>query len=303
MTSSDMPVRSGDRPRLTPGEVQSVTFPRAPLGRRGVDEERVKAFLRQVERELAQILQERTALGDEVARLRRHVGGSGGGGLLPAEDAHIQAVRVLSQAQQTADRHVEDAERYSRELAQEARRNRDEILADARARAALVLEEAHRQATSAAAAVFSSGEPANEAPMPPGERRELEREIAYLRTFSDVYRGHLKSYLEALLRNVEEWERSEAESLSDMRRQSSATSTAPAVPVASARDGSRPAAGAQTRHGRGDSVVSTAARAAGAPTGTPALPGAPPSSLAQPGPAAPTRPDPAPDGSTAVPSA
>lgn len=212
MTSSDRPARfGGGPPRLTPGELQSVTFPRAPLGRRGYDEDRVRAFLRQVERELTQILQEKTALGDEVARLRRHVaeGGASAPSALPAEDAHIQAVRILSQAQQTADRYVEDAERYSRELAQEARRHRDEILADARSRAALVLEEAHQQASTAAAAVTSS----SEEPMSAGERRELEREIAYLRTFSDVYRGHLKSYLEALLRNVEEWERSEHESV------------------------------------------------------------------------------------------
>jgi hypothetical protein len=41
----------------------------------------------------------------------------------------------------------------------------------------------------------------------------MEREIAYLRTYSDVYRTHLRSYLEALLRNVDEWESSERASL------------------------------------------------------------------------------------------
>jgi hypothetical protein len=43
----------------------------------------------------------------------------------------------------------------------------------------------------------------------PSNRQELERELAYLRTYSEVYRTHLRSYLEALLRNVDEWERSE----------------------------------------------------------------------------------------------
>ena len=38
-------------------------------------------------------------------------------------------------------------------------------------------------------------------------RSDLRAELAYLRTFSDVYRNHLRAYLEALLRNVEEWER------------------------------------------------------------------------------------------------
>jgi hypothetical protein len=35
--------------------------------------------------------------------------------------------------------------------------------------------------------------------------------------FSDVYRTHLRSYLEALLRNVEEWDHSEHDSLPTSR--------------------------------------------------------------------------------------
>lgn len=187
--------------RLTPAEVQAVTFRRAPLGRRGLDEEQVRAFLTQVEHELVTVLNEKAALADEVTRLRRN--GAQGGSVAP-EDAHIQAVRILSRAQQTADSYVADAERYSRELAEDARRNRDEILADAKNRAVHVLEEAHRQAQAAASTVAHSP-----TPMTGEERRDLEREIAYLRTFADIYRTHLRSYLEALLRNVEEWERSE----------------------------------------------------------------------------------------------
>ena len=47
----------------------------------------------------------------------------------------------------------------------------------------------------------------------PSNRQELERELAYLRTYSEVYRTHLRSYLEALLRNVDEWEHSERAAL------------------------------------------------------------------------------------------
>lgn len=193
--------------RLTPAELQDATFQRAPLGRRGIDEDQVRSFLGTVENELVRVLNEKAQLENEVIRLRdRAVAGP------QPEDAHLQAVRILSQAQQTADQYVADAERYSREVSQEARRNRDEILADARARAVLVLEEAHQQASAAASAVRPSPEP-----MSGGERHDLEREIAYLRTFSDVYRTHLRSYLEALMRNVEEWERSERESLASNR--------------------------------------------------------------------------------------
>jgi DivIVA domain-containing protein len=195
--------------RLTPAELQTVHFRRAPLGRRGFDEDQVRAFLGQVEQELVRVLNEKAAMQHEVGRLRDRITGSPQG-VAPAqaEDAHMQAVRILSKAQETADHYVADAQRYSRELAEEARRGHDEILAEAKARAVMVLDEAHRQASTAAEQVLPSKEPLSE-----GERRDLEQEIAYLRTFSDVYRTHLRSYLEALLRNVEEWEHSENDSL------------------------------------------------------------------------------------------
>jgi cell division septum initiation protein DivIVA len=93
------------------------------------------------------------------------------------------------------------------------RAHRQEILADANSRAELILQEAHEKAAVAADKAARS----LPAPPPawPGERRDMEREIAYLRTYSDVYRRHLRAYLEALLRNVDEWEQSEHRSLPD----------------------------------------------------------------------------------------
>lgn len=213
MSSTDLPVPGGGDARLNPAELHEVPFRRAPFGRRGFDEEHVRAFLFQVEAELVRMLNERAALEDEVTRLRERLSGeSKDAGTARPGDAHVQAVRILSKAQQTADQYVNDAERYSRELAEDARRHRDEILAEARSRAALVLEEAHQKATTAAESVGNSSRP-----MSGDERRELEREIAYLQTFSDVYRNHLRSYLEALLRNVEEWERAQRASLAASR--------------------------------------------------------------------------------------
>jgi DivIVA domain-containing protein len=212
-----MPVTSRTDNRLTPDAVQSVTFPSARLGRRGLDEEHVWAFCGQVERELVRLFNERTTLTDEVQRLRRRVlgltGDEAGSGYRP-DDAHVQAVRILSKAQQTADRYVADAQEYSRQLAQDARRRRDEILSEARTHAAAMLDEAHGEASRAAEAALAA---------PPGEARpdagrgELEAELVYLRTFSDVYRTHLHAYLDALLRNVEDWERAEKVSLDAAR--------------------------------------------------------------------------------------
>jgi DivIVA domain-containing protein len=199
--------------RLTPDRVQSIDFPPARLGRRGLDEDHVRAFCAHVEQELVTLLNEKAALWEEVARLRRRVAGdhADAPGYRP-EDAHVQAVRILANAQQTADRYVADAQQYSRQLAEDARRRRDEVLTEAKAHAERLLEDAHLQASQAAALAIS-GEDAHAGPGP----AELQAELAYLRTFSDVYRNHLRAYLEALLRNVEEWERAERSSLAAVR--------------------------------------------------------------------------------------
>jgi cell division septum initiation protein DivIVA len=213
-----MSVTSRTDNRLTPDAVQSVTFPSARLGRRGLDDEHVWAFCGQVERELVRLFNERTSLTDEVQRLRRRVlgltGDETGSGYRP-DDAHVQAVRILSKAQQTADRYVADAQEYSRQLAQDARRRRDEILSEARTHAAAMLDEAHGEASRAAEAALA--EPQEEEAQLGADRSGLEAELVYLRTFSDVYRTHLRAYLDALLRNVEDWERAEKVSLDAAR--------------------------------------------------------------------------------------
>jgi cell division septum initiation protein DivIVA len=207
--------------RLTPDVVQAVSFRSAHLGRRGFDEEHVRAFCHQVQDELVRLLSERTALQEEVNRLRRRIVGHSaeddGFGYSRA-DAHLQAVSILYRAQQTADHYVAEAQEYSRHLAQDAQRRRDDMLAEARAHANRVMDEAHHEAGQAAQAAMAAqmemaaqtamatpGAPAE----PPADRRELEAELAYLRTFSDVYRTHLRAYLDALIRDVSEFEQAE----------------------------------------------------------------------------------------------
>lgn len=197
--------------RLTPDQVSSAAFPPSRLGRRGFDEEHVRAFCAQVEREMVTLLNEKAAMWEEVRHLRRQVHGENGGPAPapPRQDAHTRALLILSKAQQTADRYVADAQAYSRDLAEDARRRRDEVLMEARAHAARVLGEAHQQASQAASAAVSGRlmPPASPGPA------DLQTELAYLRTFSDVHRTHLRAYLEALLRNVEEWDQAERPAL------------------------------------------------------------------------------------------
>src|SRR6185437_3117055 len=61
--------------------------------------------------------------------------------------------------------------------------------------------DAHTTATKAANAARDTPEPLSAA-----ERQDLQAEIAYLRTFSDVCRTHLRAYLESLTRSIDEWE-------------------------------------------------------------------------------------------------
>ena len=120
--------------RLTPEFVQSVHFPAARLGKRGLDEARVQGFCEWVESELVRLLNERAALEEEVWRLRDRVRESD---TVHPEDGHMQAMYILSRAQQTADKYVANAQEYSREIAEEARRRREDILAEAKMRASV----------------------------------------------------------------------------------------------------------------------------------------------------------------------
>jgi len=61
-------------------------------------------------------------------------------------EVNDQAIRVLAQAQQTADRYVSDAHAHSRKVAHEAQRRREKILSEASARATEMLDHAHQVA-------------------------------------------------------------------------------------------------------------------------------------------------------------
>jgi DivIVA domain-containing protein len=201
-----------EQKRLTPDDVQSASFPLSRLGRRGYDEEHVRVFLQEVERELVTLLNEKVSLWNEVERLRRRIlsgmkSDGDDGVLFGREDAHVHAVRILSNAQLTADRYVADAQAYSHRLTEEARSRRDEILTEAQRHADMVLAEAQSRAREAALATLNA--PAV-APQMEADRSALKAELAYLRTFGEVYRTHLRAYTEGMLRSIAEWERSEA---------------------------------------------------------------------------------------------
>jgi DivIVA domain-containing protein len=201
-----------EQQRLTPDDVQAVSFPTSKLGRRGLEEEPVRAFVGEVYSEIVRLWNERTSLFQEVQRLRRRILGqetANDAVLFGSDDAHVHAVRILSSAQLTADRYVRDAQAYSGRLTAEARARRDEITSQAQQHAALVLQEAHGRAREAAVSALNTVMPSTSA----GEWKAAQAELAYLRTFSDVYRTHLRAYTEGVLRSIEDWERKEAASV------------------------------------------------------------------------------------------
>jgi DivIVA domain-containing protein len=205
-----------EQTRMNPEELQSVTFPLSRLGRRGYDEDAVRDFLRRVHGQYVRLVNERTSLWQEVQRLRRRiiapqVDGDADGVLVGDSEGHVHAVRILSAAQVTADRYVADAQAYSSRLTEEARLRRDEIMQEAQRYSDMVLEEAHTKARDAAVTALYA------APTPQTyqEQQAAHAELAYLRTYSDVYRAHLRAYTEGILRGIEDWERKEAISLAD----------------------------------------------------------------------------------------
>jgi cell division septum initiation protein DivIVA len=213
---------------LAPEHVRWAAFSSARLGRRGLDEGEVRAFCGQVSDELGRLRSANTVLQEEVLRLRRRMlDRTGKPGVRP-EDGHVQAVNLLSKAQQTADRCVADAQDYSRVLAEDARMRSDEILREAKVRASVILDEAHASASKAASAVTDTRGPADGA-----ENRDLLAEIAYLRTFSDVCRTHLRAYMESLTRSIEQWER--AENRTALRLPGYATDCRATPPIAGPR--------------------------------------------------------------------
>jgi len=215
--------------RLMPDQVRAAAFPLTRWGRHGYEEDAVRAFLADVHAEMVRLINERSSLWQEVQRLRRRILGKETGNdavLFGKDDAHVHAVRILSSAQRTADRYVADAQAYSGRLTEEARTRRDEIMSQAQQHADLLLEEARTRARAAAVDAMNRD---GLAPQTEQERRAIQAELAYLRTFSEVYRQHLRIYTEDVLRTIEDWEGKERAAARDATL---ASKQPPATPLA-----------------------------------------------------------------------
>ncbi|ODQ95306.1 DivIVA domain-containing protein [Mycolicibacterium holsaticum] len=234
---------------LTPADVHNVAFSKPPIGKRGYNEDEVDAFLDLVENELTRLIEENADLRQRVAELEQELGSAhaGGGQAAPSiphyeqpapepvqqqpayeapaassEDQHLRAAKVLSLAQETADRltgsakaesekMLADARAQADAMVTEARQTAETTVAEARQRADAMLADAQnrsetqlRQAQEKADALQADAERKHSEIMGTinQQRTVLEGRLEQLRTFEREYRTRLKTYLESQLEEL-----------------------------------------------------------------------------------------------------
>lgn len=241
---------------LTPADVHNVAFSKPPIGKRGYNEDEVDAFLDLVENELTRLIEENADLKQRVSELDAELGSaraSGGGAqatpvaslyepepepvyeapapapapvvapvALSSEDHAVRAARVLSLAQDTADRLTGTAKAESDKVLSDARAQADAMVSDARKTAETTVSEARqradamlsdaqtrsdtqlRQAQEKADALQADAERKHSEIMGTinQQRTVLEGRLEQLRTFEREYRTRLKTYLESQLEEL-----------------------------------------------------------------------------------------------------
>lgn len=170
---------------------EAVRGARFSTKRHGWDEREVRIFLESIANGIQTADSERASLRADVHDLRREVERLRGS--VNSEDGQsrieisVHAVGLLSQAQQTADSCVAEAEQYARDLVSAARSQYQEILQKAQQAAADKMREV--------AAVAPTSSPAGgDVSLP---------EIEYVRTYARVAQVQLRSVLDALTHEVE----------------------------------------------------------------------------------------------------
>jgi len=217
---------------LTPADVHNVAFKKPPIGKRGYDEEEVDAFLDEVERELARLIEENNELRASLERGGGRGAPPGADPRLAAENADLkaqldrvqrdkaaaeQAARAMQaeleqirasggapvgpDGEQQALRVLMMAQRTADDHVSDARREADKLLSDARTKA----EEVTREARSKADALERDARQRHQEAMGglDAKRTALQKHIEELKQFEREYRTRLKAYLESQLRDLE----------------------------------------------------------------------------------------------------
>ncbi|HEV7896755.1 MAG TPA: DivIVA domain-containing protein [Planosporangium sp.] len=220
---------------LTPADVHNVAFKKPPIGKRGYDEEEVDAFLDEVERELARLIEENNELRAQAERGggRSVSGGGASDPRLAAELADLQsqfdrvqrekaaaeqAARSMqaeidqvraqgagvaggADGEQQALRVLMMAQRTADDHVNDARREADKLLSDARTKS----EEVTREARAKADALERDARQRHQEAIAglDAKRTALQKHIEELKQFEREYRTRLKAYLESQLRDLD----------------------------------------------------------------------------------------------------
>jgi len=232
---------------LTPADVHNVAFSKPPIGKRGYNEDEVDAFLDLVETELSRLVEENADLRQRVSELDGELMSARSGGVVstqatplyqPEADAEVvvveersvqlsddqalKATRVLSLAQDTADRLTSTAIAEADKLVADARANAEQIVSEARYVAETTVTDAQQRAD----AMLTDAQTRSETQLRQAyekadflqadaerkhtefmntinqQRTVLEGRLEQLRTFEREYRTRLKTYLESKLEEL-----------------------------------------------------------------------------------------------------
>jgi DivIVA domain-containing protein len=217
---------------LTPADVHNVAFKKPPIGKRGYDEDEVDAFLDEVERELARLIEDNNELRASTGGAPRPVAGPGGDPRLAQENGDLkaqldrlqrdkaaadQAARSMQaeleqlrtqggggaqagDGEQQALRVLMMAQRTADDHVTDARREADKLLSDARTKS----EELVRDARAKSEALDRDARTRHAEAMGGLEtkRTALQKHIEELKQFEREYRTRLKAYLESQLRDL-----------------------------------------------------------------------------------------------------
>ena len=232
---------------LTPADVHNVAFSKPPIGKRGYNEDEVDAFLDLVEGELSRLVEENADLRQRVSELDSELGSGRAGGVqstqaIPlyqpeagaevavveersmqlSEEQALKATRVLSLAQDTADRLTSTAIAEADKMVAEARADAEQIVSEARQIAETTVTDAQQRAD----ATLTDAQTRSESQLRQAyekadflqadaerkhtefmntinqQRTVLEGRLEQLRTFEREYRTRLKTYLESQLEEL-----------------------------------------------------------------------------------------------------
>jgi DivIVA domain-containing protein len=198
MTSGENAPGDGER-GLTPADLQNLRFTRGSAFRPGYVDTEVDRVISRLAEEIGRHIAEKAELRDRLRALQSQVDGTPAP-VAPSE----QALRILSSAQQTADNYVAEAEEFSRQMTSEARAEYEEQVRLARENAGAILQAAQEAAAKISIESPSGADPSHRS------LQELEEQVAYLKAFGQACRVQLRSYLEALLTDIEtEWGRAD----------------------------------------------------------------------------------------------